>query len=166
MMQAAKRRPLHHTVTGCASPIIGHPGLAGRPAKASQDSRQGAFGDAAAEHQFAVNPRCAPQRVGGDHSFDPSAKLCGSYRAVLRFRRSDFASLTISARTFSRGRRHSDHRLRRVIQNTRSRVLRTGLLPFSLKTRRLAVAAPDSRWRRAPAPLFRVAPQRMRLHRS
>ena len=38
----------------------------------------GAFEDRDAEHlQFAMNPRCTPQRIGGRHSFDQSANLGG-----------------------------------------------------------------------------------------
>ena len=56
----------------------GLPRLTRWPAEPSQNSGDGAFGDRDAEHlQFAMNPRCTPQRIGGRHSFDQSANLGG-----------------------------------------------------------------------------------------
>jgi hypothetical protein len=47
------------------------PRLVRRPTKPAQDTRHGAFGDGDAEHlQFAMNPGCAPQRIGGGHLLD------------------------------------------------------------------------------------------------
>jgi hypothetical protein len=53
------------------------PGLTRRPAKGSQNSRDGALGDRDAKHlQFAVNSWRTPQPIGGHHSLDQLANLC------------------------------------------------------------------------------------------
>ena len=54
------------------------PGLAGRPRQSPEDSGDSAFGNLDAEHfQLAMNPGCAPQRVGGNHPFDETSNLDG-----------------------------------------------------------------------------------------
>jgi hypothetical protein len=54
------------------------PSLAGRPRQSSEDSRDSAFGDHDAEPcQLAVNPGCAPERVGGNHPLDQVSNLEG-----------------------------------------------------------------------------------------
>ena len=46
----------------------GAPGLVRRPSEPAQDARYSALGDGDAEHfEFAVNPGCAPQRIGRGH---------------------------------------------------------------------------------------------------
>ena len=48
------------------------------PADCSDDSGDGPFGDGDAEHlQFAMNPRCAPERIGSRHPLDQPANLDG-----------------------------------------------------------------------------------------
>jgi hypothetical protein len=54
------------------------PRLAGRPRQSQEDSGDSAFGDLDAKHlQLAVNPGCAPERVGGNHPFDEASNLEG-----------------------------------------------------------------------------------------
>ena len=54
------------------------PDLAGRPRQSPEDSGDSAFGNLDAEHfQLAMNPGCAPQRVGGNHPFDKTSNLDG-----------------------------------------------------------------------------------------
>jgi hypothetical protein len=53
-------------------------GLGGRPPQSPKDSGNIAFGNLDAEHfQLAMNPGCAPQRVGGNHPFDETSNLDG-----------------------------------------------------------------------------------------
>ena len=59
------------------------PGLIRRPTQSAQDARNGALGDRDAEHlEFAVNPGCAPQRIGSDHLCNQSAEFCGGAGAT------------------------------------------------------------------------------------
>jgi hypothetical protein len=52
--------------------------LARWPPEPAQDARHGALGDGDAEHlQLAMNPGCAPQRIGGGYLLDQSAEFCG-----------------------------------------------------------------------------------------
>ena len=54
------------------------PGLAGRPRQSPEDSRDSTFGDLDAEHlQLAVNPGCAPERIGRNHPLDQASNLDG-----------------------------------------------------------------------------------------
>ena len=47
------------------------PGLAGRPRQSPNDSGDSTFRNLDAEHlQLAVNPRCAPERIGRNHALD------------------------------------------------------------------------------------------------
>ena len=56
----------------------GLPRLAGRPRQSPEDSGDSASGNLDAEHcQLAMNPGCAPERVGGNHPFDEAANLDG-----------------------------------------------------------------------------------------
>ena len=49
-----------------------------RPRQSPEDSGDSAFGNLDAEHfQLAMNPGCAPQRVGGNHPFDETWNLDG-----------------------------------------------------------------------------------------
>jgi hypothetical protein len=61
----------------------GPPGLVRRPTESAQEARNSALRDRDAEHfEFAVNPGCAPQRIGGDHLLDQSAEFCGGAGAT------------------------------------------------------------------------------------
>jgi hypothetical protein len=55
------------------------PRLIGRPAEGSDDPGYSALRDRNAEHlEFAVDPRCAPQRIGRRHPLYQPANLGGS----------------------------------------------------------------------------------------
>ena len=61
----------------------GFPSLVGRTAEPAQDARDSAFGDGDAQHfQFAMNPGCAPQRIGGGHLLDQLAEFCSGTGAT------------------------------------------------------------------------------------
>ena len=61
----------------------GFPRLFGRMPEPAKDARDSAFGDGDAEHfQFAMNPGCAPQRVGSGHLLDQSAQFYGGAAAT------------------------------------------------------------------------------------
>jgi len=54
------------------------PGLAGRPRQSPEDSGDSTFGDLDAEHlQLAVNPGCAPERIGRNHPLDQASNVDG-----------------------------------------------------------------------------------------
>src|SRR4051812_41881058 len=56
----------------------GPPRLVRWPPEPAQDARHSALGDGNAEHlQLAMNPGCAPQRIGGGYLLDQSAEFCG-----------------------------------------------------------------------------------------
>jgi hypothetical protein len=56
----------------------GLPRLAGRPRRSPEDSGDSAFGNLDAERfQLAVNPGCAPERVGRNHPLDQASNLDG-----------------------------------------------------------------------------------------
>jgi len=59
------------------------PRLSRRPAECSENSGNGTLGDFDAEHhQFAVNSRPTPQRIGRHHPFDQPAYLGSSRRSA------------------------------------------------------------------------------------
>lgn len=61
----------------------GSPRLVRWPPEVAQDARHGTFGVGEAGHlQLAMNPRCAPQRIGRSHLFDQSAEFCGGAGAT------------------------------------------------------------------------------------
>jgi hypothetical protein len=56
----------------------GLPRLSWSPADRSDDSGEGPFGDGEAQHfQFAMDPRCAPERIGSRHPPDQPANRDG-----------------------------------------------------------------------------------------
>jgi hypothetical protein len=61
----------------------GPPGLVRRTAKRGQEARDSALGNGDAEHlEFAVNPGCAPQRIGSGHLCNQSTEFCGGAGAT------------------------------------------------------------------------------------
>ena len=61
----------------------GFPRLVGRTPEPAQDARDSALGDVDAQHfQLAMDPGCAPQRIGGGHLLNQSAQFRGGSGAT------------------------------------------------------------------------------------
>ena len=61
----------------------GPPSLVRRSTERAQETRDRALGNGDTEHlEFAMNPGRAPQRIGGDHLCNQSAKFCGGAGAT------------------------------------------------------------------------------------
>jgi len=58
-------------------------GLIRRATESAQNTGNSALGDRDPEHfELAVNPGCAPKRIGGGHLLDQSAEFCGGAGAT------------------------------------------------------------------------------------
>jgi hypothetical protein len=97
----------------------GLPALGWRRVQGSYDSGDGAFRDGDAQHlQFAMDPRCAPKRIGSRHPLDQLANLDGRRVPPRQVGRTPagYANRT----TIGEG----------AIQNIRSKAVRTGRFRF------------------------------------
>ena len=122
------------------------PGLAGRPRQSPENSGDSTFGDLDAEHlQHAVNPGCAPERIGRNHPLDRrriSTAIAGrprwrwftlDRRAQNLRNRSRCQRTTVSARTYTREARQPVHSRDSPTQNNLSKEVNMGRFRFRWK---------------------------------